>query len=256
MRFDFNCFSGNWPFHKIRCNTVEKLIATHQHAGIEGGLVSSLEAVFYQDPFEADLELSRQLQGKEGYFHCQTIDPMHSGWESILRHGVEDLHVSAVRIYPGFHGYTLDHPAVGHLCRLLQEYKLPLVITVRMEDERFAYLFQPKIVPAADISGFLQQETDLPVLLTNIRPEEYAVLVAQLQERNDVFCDFSGYRGGADAIRRIEAQGIVKNMVYGSLTPLCTTMSTVFALEHDDASRETRETIFAGEALYRLLEKG
>jgi hypothetical protein len=150
----------------------------------------------------------------------------------------------------------LTHPAVKELCRILRGYKLPLVITVRMEDERFSHLFQPEIIPAGDISWLLQEERDLPILLTNIRPEEYAVLVGQLQERNDVFCDFSGYRGGADAIRRIEDRGIVNNMVYGSLMPLCTLMSTVFALERDDAEPSTRASIFAGEALYKILAKG
>lgn len=256
MKFDFNCFTGNWPFHKIRCNTVEKLIKMHSRLGIQGGLVSSLEAVFYQDPFEADLELSRQLQGKEGYYHCQTINPLHSGWESILRHGVEDLHVSAVRIYPGFHGYELDHPQLHRLCDALREYKLPLVITFRMEDERQTYLFHPQILKPFELCGFLQQEQDLPMLLTNMRPDEFNILSTQVKTRGDVFCDFSGYRGGADALCRLAQSGLDQYTVYGSLAPLYTADSTVFALEHDDAPQGVRKAIFAGEALRKILCQG
>ena len=62
-RMDFNGFAGNWPFFRVRNNTVEKLAKLHSRCGIEGGFVSSLEAIFYQDPWEAELELSRQLEG-------------------------------------------------------------------------------------------------------------------------------------------------------------------------------------------------
>ena len=45
-RIDFNCFSGNWPFHKVRYNTVEKIAQLHQRCGVEGGFISACEAIF------------------------------------------------------------------------------------------------------------------------------------------------------------------------------------------------------------------
>ncbi len=42
-RMDFNGFAGNWPFFRLRNNTVEKLAALHSRCGIEGA--------FHQDAF-------------------------------------------------------------------------------------------------------------------------------------------------------------------------------------------------------------
>ena len=58
---DFNCFTGNWPFYRVRYNTVEKLAQLHSRIGITGGYISALEAIFYQDPYEAELALAKEL---------------------------------------------------------------------------------------------------------------------------------------------------------------------------------------------------
>ena len=82
-QLDFNCFSGNWPFHKIRSNSVDKLCLLHRRCGIEGGFISSFEAIFYQDPYEAELELAKQLEGKS-YYHVMVVIPTLPAWKSAI----------------------------------------------------------------------------------------------------------------------------------------------------------------------------
>ncbi|NLD87806.1 MAG: hypothetical protein GX633_06060 [Clostridiales bacterium] len=139
--FDCNCFSGNWPFHHVRTNTPGLMLEKHRKAGIDGGLMSSLEAIFYEDSWEADSRLSEKLSGTP-YLHAQTINPLHPGWESMLLSGVKSG-IRAVKIFPGFHGYQLNDPHLQTLCDALIQYNLPLVINLRMEDNRITYMFHP-----------------------------------------------------------------------------------------------------------------
>ena len=62
-RLDLNCYCGNWPFFRVRYNTVEKIAQLHSRCGIEGGFISAIEAIFYQDPYEAEVQLAKQLEG-------------------------------------------------------------------------------------------------------------------------------------------------------------------------------------------------
>ena len=63
-KVDFNCYVGNWPFHRIRNNTLEDLKKLHKKVGIDYGYVSALEAIFYHDPYEADALLAKEIEGE------------------------------------------------------------------------------------------------------------------------------------------------------------------------------------------------
>ena len=67
---DINCLLGNWPFRKIRKNKFEDLKAVHKRNEIDYGYVSSLNSIFYNDPFEGDLELHEIIKDTS-YKHIQ-----------------------------------------------------------------------------------------------------------------------------------------------------------------------------------------
>ncbi len=82
-RFDCNCFAGNWPFHYIRRNTPQKLLELHRKATIDSGLISSLEAVFYRDPWEADARLLESINGTP-YLCAQTMGKKMSAVRTVV----------------------------------------------------------------------------------------------------------------------------------------------------------------------------
>ncbi len=243
-KFDCNCFSGNWPFHSVRCNTPDKLLAAHRQAGFTGGLISSFEAVFYRDPWEADARLLDSVAGTP-YVCAQTINPLHPGWEGMLRRGVE-AGVRAVRVYPGFHGYLCDSPALGALCDALRGYGLPLVLTLRLEDARFTHMFHPAPVSTEYLEAFLYAQPGLPTLLTNIEYSELIALMPQIRSRGDVWADVSGMRSGQFVIERLAAADAASCLVYGSCAPLFSLMSTHCIVDMDPCAPELRQRIFDG----------
>lgn len=254
MISDFNAFVGTWPFHRIRRPSFADLRALHAESGIGGGFVSSLEAIFWNDPYEAELLLARELEGSDTYRHVMTVDPMLSGTEDALRRGRSDLGIAGVRLLPGFHGYTLDDPKLGRLWDFLRSEHLPLLLTVRMEDERVTHMFHPRTVPTEETEAFLRDVTGFPVLLCNVRDGELPDLRGAMFARPDVFSDACGFKNGLFPLDSLYENGLTERIVYGSLAPIFCLRSTFLAFETADIPRDEIARMLTGEAFLRALE--
>ena len=251
-RRDFNCFSGNWPFHRVRYNTVNKIMQLHNRCGITGGFLSSTEAIFYQDPYEAEVLLARELQGTS-YMHAMVLNPTLPGWHDDLKRGIATLKVKAVRVLPGFHGYSLLDPCMTALCKALRDYHLPLIITLRMEDERATYLFHPKSVDIKTLIQFLEINSDLLTLLANLRLHEFSLLDALFQKRYNLFADTSGLKDGLFAMEKVYQSNAKDHIVYGSLAPIFEMQATTLLVDAADIGSDAKEDIMSGSAFLSLL---
>lgn len=230
-RFDGNCFVGNWPFFRIRENTVEKLAALHKKYDITGGLVSSLEAIFYQDPFEAELQLAEQLRGTD-YKHIIVLNPALPAWEAELHRCVETFAVAGVRLLPGYHGYNLRDPEMDRVVANIKQYGLQMLITLRMHDDRTGWMIKPESVPLEDIAYFLKCNPDVKILLNHIRPAEIEKLNATGISWDNICIDTCGFKDGTNPIETIGKYDYLKgHIVYGSGAPIMEPYATVFQLE-------------------------
>ena len=100
------------------------------------------------------------------------LNPMLPAWQDDLKRCVTDLKISAVRLMPGYHGYSLKDPVMDQVASALRERKLPLMFTLRIRDERTAWLLQPANILMMDVANFVNNHPDLTVLLTGIRVGE------------------------------------------------------------------------------------
>ena len=252
-RLDFNCYCGNWPFFRIRYNTISKLSQLHSRCGIAGGFVSSCEAIFYQDPYEAELQLAQELKGT-AYMHAMVLNPMLPGWQDDLRSAVKDLNIKAVRLMPGFHNYSMLDPVLDDVCHLLLQYQLPLILTLRIRDERTNWMFHPKSVPVDDVAAFLDCHKTVPTLLACARKSEILKLQMQFAGRNNLFTDISGFKDSNFAVNEV-LDGIGgEHIVYGSSAPLLELQSTTITLERANLPESVRNDIFSGVHLLSLIK--
>ena len=253
-RLDFNGFAGNWPFFRVRSNTVEKLAQLHRRCGIEGGFVSSLEAIFYQDPWEAELQLSRQLEGTP-YMHAMVLNPTLPGWKDDLKRAVGQLKIKAVRLVPGFQGYTLQDPVMDEVCAMLREFGLFLIVTLRMRDERTMYMLQPESISMEVLQSFLDKNGDIPTLITHIRTAETEKLSPQLEARENLFVDISGFKDGLFVLDRMVLETAARgHLVYGSGAPLMELQATTMQIDTAEIEEAEKEAIFSGEKLLGYLK--
>lgn len=251
-RMDFNCYCGNWPFFRVRYNTVEKIAELHSRCGIDGGFISAMEAIFYQDPYEAEMQLAKQLEGTP-YMHAMILNPMIPGWKDDFNRAVKNLNIRAVRLMPGFHGYTLDDAVLDEVCNALRTHNLPMILTLRIRDERTSWMVDPRKLAVEEIAAFLDKNKDIVTLLGCPRVKEAISLKPQFENRDNLFADVSGLKDGNYAVENVSEQIGSEHIVYGSSAPLLEMQSTTIIVDRAKLPDGTKAKIFSGETLLNLL---
>lgn len=254
IKLDCNAFTGPWPFHKVRNRDFAALEAMHRQNGVGGGFVSSTEAIFYNDPLEADQDLARELAGRKDYRQVVTVNPTLPGTCAQLRHAIRELDVAGVRILPGLHGYPLHDPGLEKLCAVLEEERLPLFLTLRMEDARVEYLLKSQAISGWDLTGFLERHTNFPILLCNIHTFELQGLNSVLFQQDNVFADISGFKESSFCIEDMLEGGYGSRLVYGSTAPIFCLRSTLLLLETAQIPEADKAAVFGAQTFLDALE--
>ncbi len=252
---DCNVIVGNWPFRKFRDNTIEKIEELHQKYGISGGFVSSAEAIFYNDPMEADLDLSRALEGKANYRHVVTVNPLLPGACANIKRAVRELNPAGVRIYPHYHGFQLHCPELEAVCDILREHKLPLFLNLRMDDLRAEYMVYSKEAPIWELIGFCQRHTDFPIIICNARASEYRYIYSMLSHQENICFDVCGFKDGIFAIESMYNSGMCDWLVYGSNAPVFVMAASYLIVNADPIPEDAKAKIMSGEKFINMLDE-
>lgn len=259
MRIDCNVFAGNWPFRKIRRNSVESVAELHKKYGISGGYISSLNAIFYNDPTEADIDLAKELENYPNYRQVITVNPALPGACESFRYMIEKLNPAGVRVYPNYHDFTLHSEEFEKVCEIAEENNLPLFLTLRMEDFRAEYMIYSKTIEMWDVCGFIQRHPNFPIVLCGIKCSELAWLVKKIPGQKNFFAETSGMREGEIATERLYENGVSRHMVFGSCAPLFTLLNGLYVFENASVPEKLLEEIMSGrffaesiDAKYRL----
>lgn len=243
-RIDCNCFIGTWPFYQLENTTFPDLRRLHGRREIGGGFLSSFQAVFFNDPLDADLALAQELSGQSAYRQIVTVNPLLPGWRSDLPKLFSRFPVAGVRVVPCLHRYRINCPEMQELAACLAQWRKPLLLSVRLEDPRSTYLLLPDILPIDEIAQFLQKQKDLKILLCTLYPDEMEALRGDLCSRDNLWVDSSGIRGGLFIVEKLMELGILRRMVYGSMAPLYCLESTLLLIEQAQIPDEEKKQIF------------
>jgi len=239
---DVNCLVGHWPFRKLYKNSFADLMEIHRKNNIGYGFVSSLNSIFYNDPFEGEEDLHNIIKGTD-YRHVLTINPMLPCFEKDIRLGIELFNISGVRIYPCYHDYNLNCDEMNRLCQVLSEFNLPLFLTLRMEDERLSYIIKPRPVDMEDIRLFALKNPDIKIILLNIRLGEIARLKELFINWDNVFIDTSGLKDQLFNVEKLTASIGACKILYGSEYPLLCLKSTLLEVLKAEIDEESRNRI-------------
>ncbi len=246
IQFDANCYVGNWPFHKVRRNSFEEIKKLHQQNGIEGGFVSSLEAIFYNDPWEADAELHQAIKDEPNYHHVLTVNPLLPGTIDSIHRAVKEWGICGVRLLPGFHGYTLADEKVRAVCDVIREYGLIVFITIRMEDERNTYFFHPRTVNLGEVIDFFYLNPGMKAIICGAWHGDMMYLRPILEKSDttaDIYWECSAMRTGLYIVDDLYKKNMTDRLIYGSMAPIFVLKSTRLLVETADIPEEEKEKI-------------
>jgi len=241
---DVNCLLGHWPFRKIYKDSFEDLKKVHSDNGITGGYVSSINSIFYNDPYEGDIELHEIIKCTQ-YHHVLTVNPTLPCFSEDIENGVREFDIKGVRIYPGYHQYGLDCDKLKQLCNVLEKFHLPLFLTLRMEDNRITYLIQPQTPDIENVKSFIKSHTNIKILLLNIHFAEIIRIKDCINSMPNIFIDTSGLKGPVFNVEELMTEIDENKIIYGSLHPLNCLKSTFLQIAKAEIEQRSIEKIFS-----------
>jgi len=247
QRTDINCFLGNWPFRKLYHSSLKNLQDVHAKNGITCGAVSSLNSIFYNDPMEAEEELYESLRGSP-YKHILTVNPALPAAAQNIAEGVEKYHISGVRIYPGYHAFCLDDPCMKELHTVLAQFRLPLYVTVRVEDERLNYMITPRKISDGEVRALPDIMPDTRILLTGLMTHEAIQLKELLNGDPDIYAETSYFKAPTGCMEAALESIREDKLIFGSAYPLLCFKSALLQVEAAKIAEDVKDRILASNA--------
>lgn len=241
MYFDAAAFCGHWPYYDLRDSALPQVLEKMKNEGIEGGFMSSLNAIFYNDPWEADENLIKALEGT-AWRAAMCVNPKLPWAQSLLRQGKE-AGAGAVRLYPCIHDYAEDDPCAVSLCRLAGELELPVIVTLRAEDVRMSYLLKQEDPDLQRVRNLVTRCEGTSFILSNCLTHQVSEL---LPLPGNVWFDTAGFKGDFF----MEQQSMIDpgRILFGSFAPLQCLSSALFCLPESSKSAIMCEN---GKELYK-----
>lgn len=145
MIIDCGAFCGHWPFRRLRHASPASLAEAMRENGMRRAVVSSLDAIFFNDPNEGDEALKDALAPSD--WLAVSHNPLLPFAQADMAEN--RLGAVALRLYPGYHGYAPDDACAVSLCRAAAQRGLVIFLTVKLEDVRLEYILRQQ-VPALE----------------------------------------------------------------------------------------------------------
>lgn len=217
---DANVFYGRWPFRSCGEDDMTRIQARCAKNGVDAMLVSSVSSIFYEDPFEAEIELHEALRDHKNAWQIMGVNPLASGWKADVATAVDEFGIRALKVYPGYHGYSLQGAEMAQVCEIAGKYDLPVVIAMCVEDMRSVYMLRQAPIPADKLGVFLGTYRDNTIVLSNISFGETMGLRPNILSRDKVYVDMTGFKFISFPLEKLTKVYPKEMFLFGSQCPL------------------------------------
>lgn len=242
MGFDCNGFLGTWPFRRFYHGGLDGLKAVHEKANITGGWVSSLNSIFYNDPMEAEELLAEELKNTP-YRQVMGVNPMLPAAVSSVKEAMERFNICAVRLYPGYHRYRLDDLKLAPFFAEIEKLHIPVLVTMRLEDERLNYLITPRIITKEEKEALPKSYPGVRFIYTGMQTYEVTEIAEAFRENNNLYAETSFFKSPCTAFEDVLKAVPEEKILYGSGYPLNCLQSTWIALQKAYIPQEDKQKI-------------
>jgi hypothetical protein len=235
MIIDCNVGFGAWPFARFAEDTPHRLDRLLEREGIGRALVSSAEAILYEEPEECNVALERKLERYPRLVPVPVASPRVKSAQAILaRPGIK-----AVKLIPNYHAYTLTDERAVALCARAAERGLPVMVQMRVEDERSHYeLLKVPGVPVEDIVALARRLPNLTVVA--LCP--YFAEAVRLAAVPNVYVDIA-FAENLDTLGQLCAKVPAAKILFGTHSPWLYPRAARAKLELSSISKEERAAI-------------
>jgi hypothetical protein len=255
---DCNVHLFEWPFRKLKYDRTEALVAKLQRHRITRAWAGSFEAVLHKQLDASNRRLAEECRtrGDGVLVPIGCVNPVWPDWEEDLRRCHNQFRMPGVRLYPAYHGYTLDHQEFMRLVAEAGKRGMLVQIAMRLEDER---VHHPAIdvppVNASPLVDVLKTVPEAKVQLINSAGPLLGNNVAALVRETNVTFDIAATEGNGGVGRLIEGKNPsyrgaipVDRLVFGSHAPYFPCESALMKLFESPLNLDQLENLMNGNA--------
>ncbi|NUM53579.1 MAG: amidohydrolase family protein [Candidatus Hydrogenedentes bacterium] len=251
---DVHVTLSRWPFRRLPLDETSALVDALQARGVTQAWSGTFDGLLHKDIAGANGRLAEECarHGNGVLLPFGVVNPKLPDWEEDVRRCAESFGMKGVRLYPNYHGYTLDDPVFARLLTLATERTLVVQLVTAMEDERMMHpLMQVKAVDVTPLETVLPEVPGARIVLLNATRTVPFPLLPKIVGAGEVYVDIASLEGVAGISNLIER--VPSNRVlFGSHAPLFYPESAVLKLDESTLDAELRDAIASGNA-QRLL---
>ncbi len=253
MLIDSNAHIGHWPFRHRNHNTCSTLIERMNDFGVSAAIVSNLSGCLYKNPHTANEAMVEEIRSRRNYVDrfimLGVINPIYGGWKDDFQDCIDHYGMRGIKLYPKYHGYTLDHPNCIELAKMARDKDIVIALALRVVDSRpSSWLDINEEYNLAQIMTLVKHVPDGKYLIQNVANsldlvQEDLALIRSTQ----LVMDTSG-RNINQLGKFLQIFGKNK-FAFGSHSPIldyCTGLLRIESLSVSEADEETKVKLRSG----------
>lgn len=246
---DSNVSLFQWPFRRLPFDTTQQLVQKLTSLGISEAWAGSFEGLLHRDLSAVNQRLCDECQKHPVLLPVGTVNPTLAGWEDDLHRCRNSHQMHAIRLYPGYHSYTLDDARFVACMVLANKLGLLVQLAATMEDTRTqAEQLRVPDVNLKPLQRLLTNGDGPPVQTLNLRPA--GSLVQELAELPGLYFDTARV-DGTDGVPRLEKSVPSGRVLFGSHAPfLIPEAALIRTHEAGQLSNSELQQVLSGNAVH------
>ncbi len=214
---DTNISLFHWPFRRLPLDETDALLKKLHSLGITEAWAGSFEGILHRDLAGVNRRLADECKRHKELVPIGSVNPALPDWEYDFKACLEQHQMPGIRLYPNYHGYTLDDPHFARLLELSGSAGCFVQIAVTLEDVRTQH--EKLGVPDVDLTRLADVISRFPkakVQLLNYRPQP--AMVGKLSKVPNLYFDVARVEG-TDGVPKLVEQISNGRVLFGSHAP-------------------------------------
>lgn len=147
---DVNAGAGFWPIQHFTITDLETLDTAYEAEGIDEVWISAVESILFPEPDTHDFRLFEKLISYRRFRPVKTLNLNLANWRKSCDLAIGSFPIAAFKLFPNYHDFALDSTPVGEACAYAAECSVPVLLQMRVNDERN----QPSFLEVGGVSPY------------------------------------------------------------------------------------------------------
>lgn len=242
---DVNVNLSCWPLRRLKCDETMALVSMLRSQRVSQAWAGNFDALLHKDLAASNAWLAEQCHrhGRDLLVPFGSVNPRAPDWEEDLRRCAIEHRMPGIRLWPNYHGYTLEDPQLARLLRLATDQGLIIQIALLMEDERMMHpQWRVQPVETAPLSGLIRQSPPARIVLLNALGKLNGTALREVVGAGDVFVEISMLEG-VGGLSNLLSQVPARRVLFGSHAPLFYFQSALLKLKESPLTAEQSRAI-------------